>query len=325
MNIPNYNFVRKDRQSNGGGLIIYYRNNLACIHRVDLEASSVEMIWLEVRNNRQKPFLICYVYKPPMASSDWTDYVEQSLEKGSSENKEVLLLGDLNFNILNKTGPVRAWLLKTEALNFSQLVCSPTRVTDVSETIIDHAYSNEPNNIIKVSVPKYSISDHYPVCITRKISKSFECGPVHKFISYRDTSSFNETDFIRDLEEQPWSVIDIFDTASDALDYFTTTFNSVLDKHVPKKKRRVKKSKQPNWMNHNIMAARRTRDSIDQSNNMAEYRLWRNRTSNLIHTAKKEFYSQSINDNYKNPKCLWQNLHDVTHKSPKQQTNLIHD
>ena len=198
-------------------------------------------------------------------------------------------------------------------------------MTDVSETIIDHAYSNEPNNIITVSVPKYSISDHYPVCITRKISKSFECGPVHKFISYRDTSSFNETDFIRDLEEQPWSVIDIFDTASDALDYFTTTFNSVLDKHVPKKKRRVKKSKQPNWMNHNIMAARTTRDSIDQSNNMAEYRLWRNRTSNLIHTAKKEFYSQSINDNYKNPKCLWQNLHDVTHKSPKQQTNLIHD
>ena len=65
-------------------------------------------------------------------------------------------------------------------------------------------------------------------------------------------------------------MIDIFDTASDALDYFTTTFNSVLDKHVPKKKRRVKKSKQPNWMNHNIMAARRTRDSIDKSNNMAE-------------------------------------------------------
>ena len=66
LNIPNYNFVRRDRQSNGGGLIIYYRNNL----RVDLESSSVEMIWLEVRNNRQKPFLICYVYRPPTASSD---------------------------------------------------------------------------------------------------------------------------------------------------------------------------------------------------------------------------------------------------------------
>lgn len=40
---------------------------------------------------------------------------------------------------------------------------------------------------------------------------------------------------------------------------------------------------------------------------------------------KKEFYSQSINNNYKNPKCLWQNLHDITHKSTKQQTDFIHD
>ena len=56
------------------------------------------------------------MYRPHTASSDWTDYVEQSLEKGNSENKEVLLLhvGDFNFNILNKTGHVRAWLLKTE-------------------------------------------------------------------------------------------------------------------------------------------------------------------------------------------------------------------
>ena len=119
--------------------------------------------------------------------------------------------------------------------------------------------------------------------------------------------------------------LSLFDTASDALDYFITTFNSVLDKHAPKKKRRVKKSKQPNWMNQNIMAARRARDSIDKSKKMDQYRFWRNRSSNLIHTAKKEFYSQSINNNHKNPKCLWQNLHDVTNKSSKQQTNFIND
>ena len=131
-------------------------------------------------------------------------------------------------------------------------------------------------------------------------------------IHYRDTKSFNEADFINELEEQPWTVLDIFDTASDALDYFISTFNLVLNKHVPKKKRRVKKSKQPNWMNQNIMAARKTRDSIDKSKNMAEYCLWRNRSTSLIQNAKKEFYSQSINNNYKNPKCRWQNLHDVT-------------
>ena len=325
LTIPNYNFIRKDRGSNGGGLIIYYKTNLACIHRVDLESDNLEMLWLEVRNNKQKPFLICYVYRPPSATRDWTDQVEQSLEKGNYENKEILFLGDLNFNMLNKTGPVKAWLQKMDNLHLSQLVSSPTRVTDTSETIIDHVYSNFPDNITSITVPHYSISDHYPVCVTRKISNAFDKGPVHKFINYRDTKSFNESDFINELEEQPWTVLNIFDTASDALDYFISTFNLVLNKHAPKKKRRVKKSKQPNWMNQNIMAARKTRDSIDKSKNMAEYRVWRNRSTGLIQNAKKEFYSQSINDNYKNPKCLWQNLHDVTNKSSKQQTTFIHD
>ena len=325
LTIQNYNFIRKDQQSHGGGLIIYYKTNLACIHRVDLESNNVEMLWLEIRNNRQRPFLLCYVYRPPSATSDWTDQVEQSLDEANTENKEIILLGDLNFNILNKTGHVKAWLQKTENLNFSQLVLSPSRVTDSSETIIDHVYSNVPDNIVSVSVPHYSISDHYPVCVTRKLSSSFDRGPVHKFINYRETKSFNETDFINELEEQPWTVLNIFDTANDALDYFITTFNSISNKHAPKKKRRVKKSKQPNWMNSNIMAARKTRDSIDKSKNMAQYRVWRNRTNSLIQNAKKEFYSQSINNNYKNPKCLWQNLHDITHKSTKQQTDFIHD
>ena len=129
--------------------------------------------------------MLCYVYRPPSATSDWTDQVEQSLAEANTENKEIILSGDLNFNILNKTGYVKAWLQKTENLIFSQLVLSPTRVTDSSKTIIDHDYSNVPDNIVSVSVPRYSISDHYPVCVTRKLSNSFDRGLVHKFISYR--------------------------------------------------------------------------------------------------------------------------------------------
>lgn len=63
--IPSYEFICKDRNSHGGGLIIYTKQNLTCIHREDLETNDTEMLWLEVRNNVQKPFLICYCYRPP--------------------------------------------------------------------------------------------------------------------------------------------------------------------------------------------------------------------------------------------------------------------
>ena len=82
-------------------------------------------------------------------------------------------------------------------------------------------------------MPVYALSDHYPVCLTRKISNDFERGPIHKLISYRDTKSFNEATFISELENQPWTVIDIFDNASDALDYFSDIFISVISKHAP--------------------------------------------------------------------------------------------
>ena len=321
LNIPNYDCARKDRQSHGGGLIIYTKSNLPCSCRYDLEINHIEMLWLEVRHNKQKPFLICYCYRPPSATSEWTEKSEQSIDIATSEDKEIILLGDFNFNMLS----VKAWLRKTEYLNLIQLVQNPTRVTNSTETIIDHVYSNMPDNITHISVPFYAISDHYPVCVTRKITNFNGKGPVHKFISYRETKSFNEANFIYDLESQPWSIMSIFDNASDALDYFTNLFNSVLNKHAPKKKRRVKRSKQPNWINPEILSAIKKRDSYHKDKNMEQYCLWRNKVKTLIQSSKSNFYSESISNNHNNPKQLWQNLHDVTNLSTKQQTSFIND
>ena len=70
---------------------------------------------------------------------------------------------------------------------------------------------------------------------------------------------FDETQFLHPLANQPWSVLNIFDDANDALDYFSYIFNSVLSTHAPKKKRRVKRQKQPNWLNTEILTAMKTR------------------------------------------------------------------
>ena len=117
----------------------------------------------------------------------------------------------------------------------------------------------------------------------------------------------------------------IFDNASDALDYFTNLFNSVLNKHAPKKKQRVKKSKQPNWINPEILSAIKKRDSFHKDKNMEQYCLWRNKVKTLIQSSKSNFYSESISNNHNNPKQLWQNLHDVTNLSTKQQISFIND
>ncbi|MEW8548183.1 MAG: endonuclease/exonuclease/phosphatase family protein, partial [Candidatus Thiodiazotropha sp.] len=100
LKINGYNFIRKDRQGNGGGLIIYIKSNLSFLHRTDLETNDLENIWIEVKSNKQKSFLIGYYYRQPSSTIDWITKIENTIERAvSSDQKEVILLGDFNFNL----------------------------------------------------------------------------------------------------------------------------------------------------------------------------------------------------------------------------------
>ena len=63
---------------------------------------------------------------------------------------------------------------------------------------IDQIYSSNPENIVEYFVPSYAISDHVPVCITRRIkNKIAKTEPMTT--SYRCFKRFNEILFLSDL------------------------------------------------------------------------------------------------------------------------------
>ena len=56
LHIDGYTFERKDRDActaidtkNGGGVVVYIRDNINYTRRIDLETSDVESIWLEIK------------------------------------------------------------------------------------------------------------------------------------------------------------------------------------------------------------------------------------------------------------------------------------
>lgn len=152
-------------------------------NRDDLELAGVEILWIEVKNNNQKPFLLCYSYRPSSAAyNDWIIKLESVIERANTEQKEIILLGDFSFNLLSETNVTKHWLDTTNNLNLKQFVQTPTRITNSTRTLIDHAFTNVQENITHVSALVYALSDHYPVCLTRKISNDFDRGPVHKLI-----------------------------------------------------------------------------------------------------------------------------------------------
>ena len=104
------------------GGFIYTKSNLACIHRADLETTDTEKLWLKIKNTVQKPFLMCYCYRPPSALSIWTENVEKVLEQANLEAKEIIMLGDFNFNLTKETSGTKQWLQITDSINLKQLV-----------------------------------------------------------------------------------------------------------------------------------------------------------------------------------------------------------
>lgn len=102
LDLPGYHsIIRRDRQTFGGGIAIYVKDNLMYKRRIDFEGPNLENLWIELLTGSGK-LLICTVYRPPHFGDFW-DQFELNIEtvKEVCNNPNLLVLGDLNadFNL----------------------------------------------------------------------------------------------------------------------------------------------------------------------------------------------------------------------------------
>ena len=199
MAISGYEFLRKDRcdaiEKAGGGVILYYRNSLICQHKKDLEISNTETLWSEVTLPKSNPFLLCTIYRPPNVNSNWIDAFEEELSIAQTTGLEIIVMGDLNIDLLNCSN--RKWLSLIQLFDLKQLISDPTRIRNKTSTLTDHLHCSNPENISDCLVSHYSISDHFPICFSRKINSKVK-KTTYTSPSYRCFKNFNkELFFIR--------------------------------------------------------------------------------------------------------------------------------
>ena len=100
--IPGYNVIRNDRNRKGGGVAIYVRKNISFIERNELNTSNLEITWDEI--SKPKSNLVSLQlgneYRPPNSKLELFDEFERFLQHSGSENKELIITGDLNCNFL---------------------------------------------------------------------------------------------------------------------------------------------------------------------------------------------------------------------------------
>ena len=124
------------------------------------------------------------------------------LKEADARYSEIYILGDFNCNILSNPPEVHTTHLLDLMVDYqlAQLIKDPTRVNAESQTL-----TNKEDNISHSGVYTLSISDHNLIYAVRKIGLP---RGQPKFIQSRNFKHFNEENFLTDLKNASWPVIE---------------------------------------------------------------------------------------------------------------------
>ena len=177
ISLPGYHEpVRRDRNRNGGGVLIYIAENLIFSQKEHLQSDDYEHIWVDIKM-RNAIFAINALYRPPQDTSNshdsflnTTNSILQNLSNYNATHK--VIASDLNFgNIYCKFPLLEPKSLDAAASDlfssygFSQLIDIPTRVTENTVSLIDLIFvTNSENLTAHGTLPK--IADHDGVIVS---------------------------------------------------------------------------------------------------------------------------------------------------------------
>ncbi len=325
--IAGYYHIRHDRSRSGGGVLLYVRDSIPFSERNDLVTDSLEMICIEISKPHNKSFLVSTWYRAPNSQSALFDEYEAFLRNSDIENREVIIMGDLNCDILKS--PCESHTRKLQFLSslyqFDQLIDEPTRITGTSATLIDLILTNKKENISKSGVIHLGLSDHSMIFAIRKhcIPKSRE-----KVKHIRNFKNFNTNDFLTDLSQMPWENIAQYDNSNVCWQVWKSLYLQVLDRHAPLRRMRTRGNSLP-WISSDIKGIMRSRDfhkikavRYNSQSHWTKYKELRNKVNAELIKAKRIYFCNKIEDcaQSKDIKQSWNLINHLMGKNVKSNT-----
>ena len=198
-----------------------------------MSTNGFHQLWLNVQVKNMKSVLVCAVYRPPDLSFDCFDAdLSPNSVTASLLNKPIYIIGDLNCNLLKPNIPESVSLMNfCRMFSLNQMVSSPNRVTDSTATLLDVIITSNLNKIREVRIIGSSVSDHDLVYAILQLKKQ---RPKPVYITTRCFKHYHDQTkaFYADIEQAPWSVLDVFDDVNDKLFAFNELFCDIVDRHA---------------------------------------------------------------------------------------------
>lgn len=338
-NIPGYEQLMHANDSHrAGGVCIFYKTDYISIVQIEKPIFlSADILRIRIIVFSQTTFDIIVVYR--LHKSAINQFVHELQNylcslRHNNENKNLILLGDCNIDLLTRSNDVDNYRMTMASLGLESLINEPTRVTNISQSCIDHVFvrlENTSRTVCSAEVRQTQVTDHYMTVVRLGVGdgqggcgRSAGCpsspSPTHAAVRTRICYAT----LISLLSTVDWSVIRSQTDASIAYDLFETQLLTCIKActfEVGGYGKNIKKLKP--WITEHLcmrinkrnMLFKKVKQRPHDTHFRNYYFNFRNRLRNDIRLVKSSYYAKRLDSNSRNPKALWNTVKEITGQS----------
>ncbi len=237
LHIKNYrNPIFKNRPGKGGGLLIYYKENLQVEIIQTLQNYNLEHMVVEVKYSTNAKFIFNLIYRPPTSDTNITDNLINNFYdcyNYSIQNNYngIYFLGDFNYPNINWVQSSQNNHIFYDAitqLGLFQLIYEPIRYKNILDLLITDSpgYTNE----ITIN-PPIKNCDHNVILFNINFQDKLINTLPRKIYKYQEAN----WDIINNnLKKEPWiQKLYEMDNIDDMVEYLQNVIYKEMNNHIP--------------------------------------------------------------------------------------------
>lgn len=326
LSLPNYHqMIKKDRQvREGGGVAMLVHKS--CKYKI-LESPFIEGLFetqcVEVSIGNEN-IRIYNVYRPPQNRNKtlFLDFLK--LLKIDKSFKKNIVVGDINFDL---NDPDNSDISATFAiLGMATLVDIPTRCTEHSETVIDHAYSSLKKT--KCLVLQSDISDHFGLAMVKENLKPFipDRGKTTAIAPRQDSRSLDYfVNYLKWMRDAGLMEPVLNNHTTEAFSIFQKLMNEAVTICCEPRPRCKKFIPLQPWFTKGMYQSRSKKQTLleeaiksKDSTKWSLYKTYRNSYNRILRRAKILHYQQEFDRAKGNGKLTWSIANELTGRNRAQ-------
>ena len=328
--------------SSHGGVISYVKEDLE-VH-VELKHGSrfFDGIFLSVKGEGIKPFLLCNIYRAPRndvgSIGSFLNEFKPIMQTFEKKFKNIVVCGDFNLNLIkvNEQEKYSDFLCFMLSIGLCPKITLPTRFAKYSASLLDLIFIRNEDDFLrsttKSGILHSAISDHCGCFSVLRTPEPLKKGNTFVEIMNTDPQSLdNFAVALNDLDLISMLNRDVFSDPNVTYAKIENALLECINKYLPTK--RVKfnkyKHKKTSWITNGLLRSILTRDnlyrrwkskhpdSILYSRLQEEFNNYSCHVNQLIRVAKTDYYQREFEKFKGDIKKTWRMINSILNRNRK--------